>query len=645
MKKAQNSKRKQAKKAIKESEEKFRRIFNDSPIGIELYDREGNLLDINKAILQIFGISDINNIIKYNFFEDPNTPENIKKNLESGKISRFEKIYDFDKIKKSKLFKTSKSGIIYHDVLVSPLFLEREEKFSHFLVQVQDITLKKLSEQKLKESEENYRNLINNISDAIVKIDLNGMITYLSPQMYDIFGFQEKELIGSNALDFAHPEDVPRLIKVMKEVVNSKEILYLEFRVRHKNGKYVPVAARGSTIKEEGKLRIICVLRDITERKKAEQLLKESEEKYRLITENSYDLIRVLNDKFELEYINEFAHLKILGYKKEDIIGKFSTYLNHPEDYKRIRRFMLTIFKTGEALHEIRIKNKNGHWLWFEVKAKSFKDNKGKQKYLLISREITERKKAEEKLKESEMRHRLAYNKADFYKDLFAHDMNNILHNILSSVELYYLCQKNPEKMEKGDELLGIIKAQAKRGEKLISNVQTLSRIEESEIQTEKVDLYGYLREAIKFVKESFQDRNINILIDAETEQFSIQANKLLLDVFENILLNSVKYNNNSSVLINIKISKEIKDEIKYVKLQFIDNGIGIPDSRKETIFNRSYSKDRILNGMGIGLSLVRSIVYGYNGYITVEDKEPGDHTKGSNFIIFIPAPVHSQRN
>ncbi|GAG90693.1 unnamed protein product, partial [marine sediment metagenome] len=273
-----------------------------------------------------------------------------------------------------------------------------------------------------------------------------------------------------------HPDDLPNLIKIMKEAVKSNKKLYFEYRVKHKNGHYVPVAARGSAIKEEGKIRLIGVLTDITESKNAEQ-----------------------------------------------------------------------------------------------------------------------------KLRESEIKHRLAYNRADFYKDLFAHDMNNILHNILSSIDLYSLCQKYPEKLDKGEELLDLIKTQAKRGAKLISNIQKLSLLEQTELQTEKVDICDHLKNAIKFVKESFQDRNLNILIEAKNENFHVRANELLLDVFENILINSVKYNNNNSVLINIIISKEIKDEKKYIKLQFLDNGIGIPDSKKETIFDRSYKKDRTLKGMGIG--------------------------------------------
>ncbi|MFX0070006.1 MAG: PAS domain S-box protein, partial [Candidatus Hermodarchaeota archaeon] len=135
--------------------------------------------------------------------------------------------------------------------------------------------------------------------------------------------------------------------------------------------------------------------------------LKASEENYRLITENSNDLIRLTNDKFEIEYINEAAHLLVLGYKKEDLLGKISAILNHPEDYSHIRRFMRKVYKTGEGIHETRFRHKDGHYLWFEIKVKSFKDESENQKYLYISRNITERKKAELALKDSEEKYRL----------------------------------------------------------------------------------------------------------------------------------------------------------------------------------------------------------------------------------------------
>jgi len=107
--------------------------------------------------------------------------------------------------------------------------------------------------------------------------------------------------------------------------------------------------------------------------------------------------------------------------------------------------------------------------------------------------------------------------------------------------------------------------------------------------------------------------------------------------VFENLLSNSVKYNENPFVKILIKISKVEKNENKYVKMEFIDNGIGISDSKKKIIFLKGYADYKGGKGMGLGLALVKKIINSYHGEIWVEDKIKGDYTKGSNFIIIIP--------
>ncbi|MFX0036071.1 MAG: PAS domain S-box protein [Candidatus Hermodarchaeota archaeon] len=139
----------------------------------------------------------------------------------------------------------------------------------------------------------------------------------------------------------------------------------------------------------------------------------ESEEIYKLITENANDLIRVLNEQFQIEFINETAHLKTLGYSKEDLIGQTAISLNNPKDYSSVRRFMRKMIKSGEAIHEIRIRHKNGHYIWFEIKAKIFKDQKNQTKYLFVSRDITERNETEKFLKESEEKFRKLFEKAN----------------------------------------------------------------------------------------------------------------------------------------------------------------------------------------------------------------------------------------
>ena len=100
---------------------------------------------------------------------------------------------------------------------------------------------------------------------------------------------------------------------------------------------------------------------------------------------------------------------------------------------------------------------------------------------------------------------------------------------------------------------------------------------------------------------------------------------------------NAIKYNENPIVEILVKLSKEKIENIDYIKMEILDNGIGIDDSRKNLIFQRGYNEEPSIKGMGIGLSLVKIIVETYNGKLWVENRIKGDHTKGSNFIILIP--------
>ena len=123
-------------------------------------------------------------------------------------------------------------------------------------------------------------------------------------------------------------------------------------------------------------------------------------------------------------------------------------------------------------------------------------------------------------------------------------------------------------------------------------------------------------------------------------EDIAVKANPLLLDVFENIIFNAVKYTENPVIDILIRISKELKNDYKYVKIEFLDNGIGISDTMKKTIFEGMATHKKRIKGMGLGLLLVKRILDRYRGEIWVEDKIKGDPSQGSNFIVLIPEEV-----
>ncbi|NVM38447.1 MAG: PAS domain S-box protein, partial [Candidatus Lokiarchaeota archaeon] len=154
-----------------------------------------------------------------------------------------------------------------------------------------------------------------------------------------------------------------------------------------------------------------------------EKRLKESEEKYKLILDNATDLITIINENFEHEYVNEKTYFDLLGYSKEDIIGKTPFTPLHPNDTKIAIKTLRDGFKYGEGKNEMRVRRKDGHYLWLELKGKVFIDTDNKRKAIIISRDITERKKAEQKLKESEEKYRLISENANDLISIFNEDL------------------------------------------------------------------------------------------------------------------------------------------------------------------------------------------------------------------------------
>jgi PAS domain S-box-containing protein len=249
---------------------------------------------------------------------------------------------------------------------------------------------------------------------------------------------------------------------------------------------------------------------------------------------------------------------------------------------------------------------------------------------------IIQKFESEKLLKESEEKYRKAYNQANLYRDIFAHDINNMLQNIQSSAELSALYMNNPEKLHTLKELYEIITEQIERGKKLIKNVRKITKIDESEVNLEKIEVSGLLKKAGEYLKNSFQARTIKLQIEPSKNKFYVMANNLLLDVIENILINAVRHNNKATIEINVDISKDHLKDMDFIKMEFKDNAIGISDYRKKSIFEKGKRKSPKSKGMGLGLSLVKKIVESYNGEIWVEDRIKGDHEQGSNFVLLL---------
>jgi PAS domain S-box-containing protein len=389
---------------LKNSEQQYRTIIESMGDPIHVINEDLRIILTNNALNDWLKTYNINQVVigRELFDVFPFLPEKIKQ--------EYHKVFETGKTLITEELTELNDNSIYTEIRKIPIFVE--EKVVQVVTIVKDITNRKISEIKLKESEKEFRNIIENTKDAIVKIDYKGKLLYVSPQLSKMLKGREINK-NSRFFQYIHKDDVKRLISyyrttLIKQIDIGKLV---EFRILPKYGDYVWLSSESKNYyDDDGNIvGFISTLRDVTDKKKAEQMLKESEQKYRLITENSNDLIRVLSEDFKIEYINEKTHRQILGYALEDIVGEYEIKLNHPEDYTKIRRYMLKLFKNKAGIHVSRMRHKNGNYLWFEVKTKMFKDDQGNQKYLFISRNITERRNTELALMESEEKYRNLY--------------------------------------------------------------------------------------------------------------------------------------------------------------------------------------------------------------------------------------------
>ena len=171
----------------------------------------------------------------------------------------------------------------------------------------------------------------------------------------------------------------------------------------------------------------------------------------------------------------------------------------------------------------------------------------------------------------------------------------------------------------------------------LIHNVNTLSELEEGTKPIKLIESYELLHNSANYVRTAYQERAIDLVINSFSDRLFVQANKLLQEVFDNVLINAIKYNDKSLIEILVNVSRETKEDQKYLRFEFVDNGIGIHDERKEIIFKRGYTESKGQKGMGLGLSLVKKILESLNGEIWVENRIENDYTQGSKFVILIP--------
>ena len=248
-----------------------------------------------------------------------------------------------------------------------------------------------------------FRSLIENASEIITILEPNGVIRYESPSIQRILGYRPEELVGCNAFEFIHPEDVASIQQVFTEMLTRTDsVESREFRYRHKDGSWRAFEAIGQNLLHDPAVRgVIVSSRDITERKKADEVLRESEERFSSVFEHAaIGMALVAPDGHWLK-VNR-ALCELVGYKAEELLGRTFQDITHPDDLEADLGFVHQML-TGELRTyqmEKRYFHKQGHVLWILLTVSRVRNASGQPLYFISQiQDITNRKRNEERIR------------------------------------------------------------------------------------------------------------------------------------------------------------------------------------------------------------------------------------------------------
>ncbi len=358
----------------------------------------------------------------------------------------------------------------------------------------------------------------------------------------------------------------------------------------------------------------------ILERRKTEEQLKESQEQFIAFADNMPGPVFIKDHQSRVIFTNRFMRMvdsmPRSGEKSiVEIFGEKRAKELEIEDQKILARGPIDRIQESRDM-EGKIRTYRSH------KFPIFREGKPP----LIggfSTDITERVEAEKQHEEARAR-------AEFFNDLMAHDINNMHQGIMASLELIIEDEGLPERLR---DLANRALMQVNRSVSLIANVKKFSIINQENIQLERTDVAETIIVSIETVKQSFPSRKINVKTNVSKGKYCIMANEFLQDVFYNLLHNAVKVTPTEDVEIEVKVS--INQDGEFLKIDFVDWGTGMDDRMKKTVLTSL--GERVQRISGVGLTLVKQIIDQYGGKISIEDRVPGNYTKGARFIVLLP--------
>jgi len=622
------SERKRAEESLRLSEQNFRDSIENSPLGIRIVNEDGKTLYANRALLAIFGYSSLEEMEAVPR-RQRYTPESYNEHGE--------------RIKKRKRGEETPSNyeisIVRKDGQNRYLAVSRGEVWwngeKQFQVLYQDITERKASE-------EEYQAIIRTTIDGFWQADMQGHFLDVNEAYCQLTGYRRDDLLNMSISDV---EAIEKPEETVKRIRKIKEVGYDRFETHHrrKDGEIVDVEISVNYLPTGGG-RLFVFIRDITQRKRAEKALRESEARYRLLAENVRDVIWSTDMDLRFTYVS--PSVKYLGDRTaEEVMSMSIGQLLTPSSQELVMKTFAeelvmasatTQDPTRSRTLEVEFLRRDGSTLWAELKTNFIRDTAGRPVGILgVMRDISERKKAEEERRGFEQKAQLASRLASVGELAagIAHEINNPLTGVIGYSEL--LMQEDVPEHVKTD--LEIINNGAKRVADIIKGLLKFAR--QTKPERALININEIIEVTLRLQAYELETSNIKVTTKLAPDlPLTVADAGQLQQVFLNLLINAEREmrlaHGRGKLIIKVE---HVNNKIR---ISFKDDGPGIARENLNRIFDPFFSTREIGKGTGLGLSICHGIVAEHGGRIWAESQLG----KGATFIVELPVVTEKRR-
>lgn len=576
-----------------------------------------------------------------NFWRQSTYPEDLPELLSTLQSLSENRLNDFEleyrKIKKDGkiIWVQDKGAVVERNSSGDPIILTGT---------ITDITRRKTAEDLLRQSEEKYRLIVENSHDGI-EISQDEKFVYWNKQFSDMLGYTYEDLNNITFRDIYTPEGLVDLYKRHEKRNKGKSIpKSYQTTLRRKDGTTINVEINYEIVDFNGKPATFATVKDITNQKKAEIILKSSEQFLQKSLDSLSSNIAVLNESGNIIAVNkrwkEFGNQNGLKEKNYCVGNNYITLCENAigensEDAKFVANEIKKLLSGEKSefhfeypCHSAEMKR------WFVAHFTLF-EHDGKPRVIVAHENITERKIAEQKIIEAKEKAEEANRLKSTFLLNMSHELRTPLVGILGFAEILSAELENEEHRK----MVETIYESGNRLLETLSLILNLSKVESGrqEIEISEFNINSLCHEVANLFTAQAKKKNLSIKLDLRFKELFIKSDmRLVRDVINNLVSNAIKFTNEGTITLSAFIST-FKNR-NYIAIEVSDTGIGIPEDKIDLIFEEfrqvSEGMNRSFEGTGLGLALTKKIILLLGGQITVQSK-PGI---GSKFTVYLPS-------